>query len=155
MTTVVNCSTTVWSGLWSGQESNNSAISIDQYFFKRIIWKMDKISPSFTVVYFDASKVDLELICVVVALKSCCTHRVNILRRIQLSLSWIGNQALSKLLKAFILYNRKKDYKFLLFSLLFFWMFSSLSRLPFDVLHMTCLLNGLFSVNYKGSAVQH
>ena len=91
MTKVVRCSATVWSGIWSVQESNNSAILI---FFKRIICKMDKISPSFTVVYLDASNVNFELICVVVIEKSRRTHHINHPAHIQLSQLWIGNQVL-------------------------------------------------------------
>ena len=55
---------------------------------------MDKISSSFTVVYFDASNVNFELIRVMVKIKSCRTHRLNHPHRMQLSPSWIGNQAL-------------------------------------------------------------
>ena len=44
--------------------------------------------------YFYASNVNFELICIVVKIKSCYTHRVNLLRRVQLFPSWIGNQAL-------------------------------------------------------------
>ena len=46
---------------------------------------MDKISPSFTVVYFDASKVDFELICGAGKIKFRHTYRVNPPRRIQWS----------------------------------------------------------------------
>ena len=47
---------------------------------------MDKISLSLTVIYFDASNVDVKLICVVVKIKYRHTHRVSLPRRIQLSL---------------------------------------------------------------------
>ena len=39
---------------------------------------MGKISPSFTIVYFDASNVDSEFICIMVKIKSHRTHRVNL-----------------------------------------------------------------------------
>ena len=63
-----------------GQEIKLECMNIDRsIFFKSIICKMDKISLLFKI-------------------KSCCTHRVILPRRIQLSPSWIGNQALQSYL---------------------------------------------------------
>ena len=39
-------------------------ISIEQYFFERLMWKMDELPPPF--VNFNTSNVDIELKCVVV-----------------------------------------------------------------------------------------
>ena len=94
MTMVVRWSATVWNGLWSWKESNNSAISIDQYFsrgsFLRGIITLCRFASSILMLV----NVNFELISVVVKIKSRRTHCVNHPRRIQLSPSWIGNQAL-------------------------------------------------------------
>ena len=60
-----------------------------------IICKKDKVSLSFTTVLFYASNVNFELIILRRSQnKSRCTYRVDLPCRIELSLSWIGNQAL-------------------------------------------------------------
>ena len=65
-------------------------------FFKSIIFKMDKISPLFTVVYFDASNVNFETYLRRGQNKIPHTHRANLPSHIQLFPSWFGNQALPK-----------------------------------------------------------
>ena len=90
--------------MWSGSSTYLMDIINRSIFFKRLIWKMDALSPSsIIVIYFNTNNVDFELRCVVVKkekkkLTGRSTHCAHPPRRIQLSPSWIGNSPLHQLL---------------------------------------------------------